>query len=115
MRPVLAEPRQLVRDGEVSLTVVRGSSRRFANVVRLRFALRFENRGQYPSGSAATTLRVTVRDQALAPIEMPNVVVEPRSSESADVEFEIPTTATRVALSGTIGQSSGEIPVDIPQ
>jgi hypothetical protein len=114
-RSVLSEPRQLVRDGDMSLMVLRASSRRFANVVRLRFALRFENRGRYPSGSTTITLRLVVGDQTLAPIEMPNVVVEPRSNESADVEFETPTTATRVVLRGTIGQSSGELPVDVPQ
>jgi hypothetical protein len=115
MRSVLGEPRLLVRDGEMSLTVARGSSRRFANVVRLRFAVRLENRGQHSADSAATTLRVVVGDQTIVPIEIPELVAEPRSSQSGDVEFEIPAMATRVVLTGTIGQSSGELPIDVPQ
>ena len=113
MRSILADPRVLVRDGDMTVTVLRASSRRFANVVRVRFALRFANTGQYPSSGA--TLRLAIGDQMLAPLEAPNVVVEPRSNESADVEFEIPTSTTRVVLNGTIGQSSGELPVDVPQ
>ena len=113
MRSILADPRVLVRDGDVTVTVLRGSSRRFANVVRVRFALRFANTGQYPSSGA--TLRLAIGDQMLAPLEAPNVVVEPRSNQSADVEFEIPTTTTRVVLNGTIGQSSGELAADVPQ
>jgi hypothetical protein len=113
MRSVLPDQHVLVRDGDVSVTVLRASTRRFVNVVRLRFAVRFANGGQYPSSGAI--FRLAVGDQLLAPLDAPNVVVEPRSNESADVEFEVPTTATRVVLSGTIGQAAGELPVDIPQ
>jgi hypothetical protein len=113
MKSMLADPQIIVRDGDVTLTVLTASSRRFVNVVRVRFALRFANTGQYPSSGAR--LRLAVGNQMLAPLEPPNVVVEPRSTESADVEFEIPTTATRVVLSATIGQSSGELPIDVPQ
>jgi hypothetical protein len=56
-----------------------------------------------------------VGDQILAPLEAPNVVIQPRSNESADVEFEIPINAPRVVLSATVGQASGELPVDVPQ
>jgi TIR domain len=113
MRSLIADPHVLVRDGDVTVTVLRASSRRFVNVVRVRCALRFANTGQYPSSGA--TLRLAVGDQMLPPLEPPNVIVEPRSNESADIEFEIPTTATQVVLSGTIGQSSGELPIDVPQ
>ncbi len=113
MRSVLQDPFVLVREGDVNVTVLRASSRRFVNVVRLRFAVRFANAGQYPSSGA--TFRLTIGDQILAPLDAPNVVVQPRSNESEDVEFEIPTAATRVLLSGTIGQSSGELPIDVPQ
>jgi hypothetical protein len=112
-RSLLREPRLLVSENDVSVNVLRASSRRFANVVRVRFALRYANTGQYPSSGA--TLRLAVGDQILPPLEAPGVALEPRSNASADVEFEIPTTATRVVLSGTIDRSSGELPVDIPQ
>jgi hypothetical protein len=110
---LLREPRLLVSENDVSVNVLRASSRRFANVVRVRFALRYANTGQYPSSGA--TLRLAVGDQVLAPLDATGVAIEPRSNASADVEFEIPTTATRVVLSGTINQSSGELSVDIPQ
>jgi hypothetical protein len=112
-RSLLKEPRLLVSENDVSVNVLRASSRRFANVVRVRFALRYANTGQYPSSGA--TLRLAVGDQILAPLEAPGIAIEPRSNESADVEFEIPTTTTRVVLSGTINKSSGELSVDIPQ
>ncbi len=113
MRSALQDPHVLVRDGDVSVTVLRAVSRRFVNIVRLRFAVRFANGGQYPSSGA--TFRLTAGDQILAPLEAPNVAIQPRSNESADVEFEVPTTATRVVLSASMGKSSGELPVDVPQ
>jgi hypothetical protein len=113
MRSVLRDAQVLVRDGDVSVTVLRAVSRRFINVVRLRFSLRFANGGPYPSSGA--TFRLAVGDQILVPLEAPNVVVQPRSNAHPDVEFEIPTTATRVVLSATMGQSSGELSVDIPR
>jgi hypothetical protein len=102
-----------VSENDVSVNVLRASSRRFANVVRVRFALRYANTGQYPSSGA--TLRLAAGDQMLAPLDAPGVAIEPRSNESVDVEFEIPTTTTRAVLRGTIGQSSGELAIDIPQ
>jgi hypothetical protein len=112
IRSVLKDPQVIVRAGDVSVTVLRASSRRFANVVRLRFAVQFANTGRYQSNGA--TFRLSAGGQMLAPREAPNVVVEPRSTQSGDVEFEIPTTAARVVLSATIGESSGALPVDVP-
>jgi hypothetical protein len=112
VRSVLQDPQVIVRGGDVRVTVLRASSRRFANVVRLRFAVQFANEGRYPSNGA--TFRLSSGGQMLAPLEAPNVVVEPRSTESEDVEFEIPTSASRVVLSATIGESSGALSVDVP-
>ena len=112
MRSVLQTPQVIVRAGEMNVTVLRASSRRFANVIRLRFAVQFANAGRYPSNGA--TFRLSAGSQLLAPLEPPNVVVQPQSNEIADVEFEIPTTAARVVLSATIGESSGELSVDVP-
>jgi hypothetical protein len=112
IRPVLQDPQVIVRGGDMSVTVLRGSSRRFANVVRLRFAVQFANAGRYPSNGA--TFRLSAGGQVLAPRVAPNVVVEPRSTESGDVEFEIPTIASRVELSATIGETAGVLSVDVP-
>jgi hypothetical protein len=113
MRSILQDPFVLVRDGDVSVTVLRASSRRFVNVVRLRFAVRFTNAGEYPSSGA--TFRLAAGDEILAPLEDADVMIQPRSNESEDVEFEIPITATRAVLNGTIAQSSGALTVDVPQ
>ena len=112
MRSVLQVPQVIVSAGDMSVTVLRASSRRFANVVRLRFAVQFANASRYPSNGA--TFRLSAGSQLLAPLEPPNVVVQPQSNEIADVEFEIPTTAARVVLSATIGESSGALSVDVP-
>jgi hypothetical protein len=106
-------PRPLVRDGDLSVTIDRASSRRFVNVLRLRFALRFSNTGRYPVGGTDLTLRIVAGDQVLPPIEAPNVIVEGSSSAVAEVEFEVPSTATRVVLKGTIRDTSGEWPLEL--
>jgi hypothetical protein len=113
IRSIGGTPRLLVRDNDMSVTVERGTSRRFVNVLRLRFALRFTNAGRYPAGSGDTTLRIATGDQVLAPIEAPNVIVEGNSNVGADVEFEVPSTATRAVLRGTIRSAAGEWPLEL--
>jgi len=114
IRNISGTPRPLVRDGDFSVTVDRGVSRRFVNVLRLRLALRFANAGRHPAGSPDVTLRVEAGDQVLPPLEAPNVVLEGNSNALADVEFEVPSTATRAVLRGTIRGTSGEWPLDLP-
>jgi hypothetical protein len=112
-RSIVPEPTVLVRGSGLSVTVLRGFSRRFVNVVRLRFAIRYENAGRYPVATGAATLRLAAGDQVLAPIEEPSEVVDSRANRSADVVFEVPTSATRVTLRGFIEQASGEMPIDV--
>ena len=97
----------------MTVTIERGTSRRFVNVLRLRFALRFTNAGRYPAAGGDTTLRVQAGDQVLAPIEAANVVVEGNSNAGADVEFEVPPTTTRAVLRGTIRNTTGEWPLEL--
>jgi hypothetical protein len=113
IRNIAGTPRPLVRDGDFSVTVDRGVSRRFVNVLRLRFALRFANAGRYPAGSSDVTLRIEAGDQVQGPLEAPNVVLAGNSNALADVEFEVPSTATRAVLRGTIRGTSGEWPFDV--
>jgi hypothetical protein len=112
-RSIVPEQAVLVRGSGLTVTVLRGFSRRFVNVVRLRFALRYENSGQYAVATGAATLRLAAGGQVLAPIEEPSEVVDSRASRSADVVFEVPTSVTRVTLRGFIEQTSGEMPIEL--
>jgi hypothetical protein len=103
----------LVRGNGLSVTVLSGFSRRFVNVVRLTFSVRYDNSGQDAVATGAATLRLAAGGQVLAPIEEPSEVVDSRSNRRADVEFEVPTNVTRVTLRGFIEQVSGELPIDV--
>ena len=107
-------PRPLVRDGDLRVTIDRASSRRFVNVLRLRLTLRYDNAGRYPAGSGDAMLRIAAGDQLLPPIEEPNLVVQGNANAVAEVEFEVPSTTTRAVLRGTIRDTSGEWPLEIP-
>lgn len=110
---VSATPRLLVRDGDHSVTIERATIRRFVNVVRLRLAVRFANNGRYPSASGDAVLRLAAGDQVLAPIESPSIVNDSKATAAADVEFEAPPETTRAVLRGTIGDTSGEWPLEL--
>jgi hypothetical protein len=107
-------PVALVRDGDLSVAIESASSRRFVNVVRLRLGLRFTNTSRYAASALDATLRIAAGDEVLAPIDSPGVLVDGNSNATTEVEFELPPTATRVVLRGTIRNSSGEWPVEIP-
>jgi hypothetical protein len=113
IRPLVSEPRVLVRDRGMSVSIERGSSRRFVNVLRLSFWLRFTNSGRYAAGSSEAVLRLQAGDQLLAPVTAPSLVIEPHSNATADVEFEVPPTTARVVLRGTLRGSSGEWPLEL--
>lgn len=113
VRNIAGTPRLLVRDSEMSVTVERATIRRFANVLRLRLALRFANTRGYAAAGLDATLRLVAGDEVLAPIEAPNVVIEGNSNASTDVEFEVPSTTTRAVLRGTIRSASGEWPLEL--
>ena len=113
VRNVPGTPRQLVSDSGMNVTVERGTIRRFANVVRLRFALRFRNAGRYAAGSGDAVLRMAAGDQVLAPIEAPNLVVESNAEATGDVEFEVPSSTSRVVLRATLRDVKAEWPLEL--
>ena len=110
---IAGTPVALVRDGDLSVAVTSASSRRFVNVVRLRFGLRFTNTGRYGASALDATLRVAAGDEVVAPIDWSGALVEGNSNAATDVEFEVPPTAKRVVLRGTIRNSSGEWPIEL--
>ncbi|HVQ15705.1 MAG TPA: toll/interleukin-1 receptor domain-containing protein [Vicinamibacterales bacterium] len=111
---IAGTPVALVRDGDLSVAIESATSRRFVNVVRLRFGLRFTNTGRYGASALDATLRIAAGDEVLAPIDWSGAIVEGNSNTAADVEFEVPPAAKRVVLRGTIRNSSGEWPFAIP-
>jgi hypothetical protein len=113
VRGIPGTPVALVRDDDLSVAVGSATSRRFVNVARLRLALRFTNSGRYARSALDATLRIAAGDEVLAPIDSPGILVEANSNGATDVEFEVPPTATRVVLRGTIGKSTGEWPIEL--
>jgi TIR domain-containing protein len=113
--PIVREPRVLMRGEDLVATVVRASSRRFANAVRLNFEVRLAAQGRYAVHSGAATLRLAVGDNVLAPLEAPNIVVEPVSDIVTEFEFEVPPSTTRVVLKGSALNAAGEMPIDVPK
>jgi hypothetical protein len=113
VRSIVSEPGVLIRDGSLAVSIERGSSRRFANVLRLSFWMRYTNSGRYPAGSGDAVLRLQAGDQVLAPIESPNLVIDANSNASGDVKFEVPSTTTRAVLHATIRGTSAEWPLEL--
>ncbi len=113
VRTIAGTPVALVRDGDLSVAIESATSRRFVNVVRLRFGLRFTNTGRYAASALDATLRIAAGDEVLAPIDSPGVLVEGNSNATTEVEFEVPPTVTRVVLRGTIRNSTGEWPLEL--
>jgi hypothetical protein len=114
IQTIAGTPVALVRDGDLSVAITSATSRRFVNVVRLRFGLRFTNTGRYAASALDATLRIAAGDEVLAPTDWSGALVEGNSNTAADVEFEVPPAAKRVVLRGTIRDSSGEWPLEIP-
>ncbi len=113
VRNVAGTPRQLVSDSSMNVTVERGTIRRFANVVRLRFSLRFRNPGRYAVGSGDAVLRMAAGDQVIAPIEAPNLVIESNAEAMGDVEFEVPASTRRAVLRATLRDMKSEWPLEL--
>jgi hypothetical protein len=114
VRSIVREPRVLTRGEDLIVTVLRGTSRRFANAVRLNFVVRLAAPGNYPVHSSAATLRLVAGDSVVAPLESPNVVVQSASDVMADVEFEVSPSTTRVVLKGSALNNAGELAIDVP-
>jgi hypothetical protein len=114
VQPIVREPRLLMRGDDIAATIVRGTSRRFANVVRLNFETRLASAGRFPVLSGAALLRLVAGDSVLAPIETPSFVVEPASDAITNFEFDVPPSTTRVVLRGSALNNAGELSIDVP-
>jgi hypothetical protein len=115
IRPIVREPRELVRGEDVVATVVRVTSRRFANAIRLYLTVRLAVPGRFPVHSGALMLRLAAGDAVTAPVKSPSVVVEPASDVLSDFEFEVPPSTTRAVLRATARNAKGEMEIDLRQ
>ena len=113
VRPVVSEPKVLVNADDFAVTVTSGTSRRFANVVRVRFRMRYAYGGPYSAYTGTAVLRMAAGDQVVAPIVEPGTVIAARSTTAGDVEFEVPSDTKRVVLRGTIGQTTRELTFEV--
>ena len=103
----------LARRG-VSVTLVRATSRRFANVLRLSLHVRLENRGRVPVHSGVVTFRLAAGDAVVAPLAPPNDVIETAATISPTIVFDLPISATQAVLKTGSGDHSDTRTFDLP-
>ena len=93
---------------DLGVTMLRASSRRFANMLRLTLQVRMNNRGRYGVHSSAITMRVSAGGEQFAPFQFPNENLEPMTTTTGTVVFDLPTTTTRAVLRTAIADQSAE-------
>lgn len=105
-RLVSDETATLLTTGGVSVTLVRATSRRFANLLRLSFQVRLENRGPGPVHSGVVIFRVSAGDAVAVPLDPPNEAIEPAATISPTIVFDLPTSSTQAVLRTVSGDRS---------
>ena len=110
---VVRDPAPLLEATDVGVTLLRASSRRFANTLRLTLQIRMANRGRYASHSSVVTMRASAGGEQYAPFQFPNENLEPMTTVSGTVVFDLPTTTTRVVLRTAIADQSAEKTFDL--
>ena len=111
---ISTEARPLVTTPAMSATLTGVGTRRFANVLRLDLALRMAASGPGAAGTGDLTLRLVVGEDVLAPTRFPSGgIIEAGTTLRTAVEFEVPTTTTRVVLRATAGEARSEIPLTL--
>jgi len=106
--PVARDTVPLLETTDLDVTMLRASSRRFANMLRLTLQVRMDNRGRYGVHSGAITMRVSAGGEQFAPFQFPNENLEPMTTTTGTVVFDLPTTTTRAALRTAIGDQFAE-------
>lgn len=108
-RRVVSAPTPLLDTPDLTATIVRATSRRFVNTLRVTLSLRIGNRSRYPVNSGALAVRAVVEGATIAPRGAPNQVIEGASTGSEDIVFDLPPTASHVAVTTAIGARSSTI------
>jgi len=110
---VVRDPMPLLDTTDVSVTLLRASNRRFANVLRLTLTIRMANRGRYGLHTGVITMRVSAGTEQYAPFQFPNETMEPMTTSTGTVVFDLPTNTTRVVLRTAIKDEFAEKTFDL--
>jgi hypothetical protein len=113
LREVLRDHGVLLDAADVTTTLTRATTRRFANTLRLNLSIRMENHGRAPKHSGVLTLRVQAGGEVVPPIQFPNEALDPMASSNGTVVFDLPTTVTRATLIATSDDKRVELPLEL--
>jgi hypothetical protein len=105
---VVRDPVALLDAGDVSVTLLRASTRRFANTLRFNLSLRMANRGRDDAHSIQIMMRVEAGGEQRAPYQFPNESVPAMATATGNAIFDLPTTTTRAVVRTTIGDQTTE-------
>ena len=105
---VVRDPVPLLEAGDLSVTLERAATRRFANALRLTLSLRMTNNGRNSVHSNMIEMRAQAGGEQRAPFQSPNEVIDSKSTATGTVAFDLPTTTTRAVLRTTIGDRTVE-------
>jgi len=110
---VVRDPVPLHDAGDVSVTLLRASTRRFANALRFNLSLRMANRGRYDAHSTMIMMRADAGGEQRPPFQFPNTIIAAMATATGNAVFDLPTTATRAVVRTTIGDQTTEKTFDL--
>ena len=110
---VVRDPVPLHDAGDVTVTLQRASTRRFANALRFNLSLRMANRGRYDAHSTQIMMRADAGGEQRPPFQFPNTVIAAMATATGNAVFDLPTTATRAVVRTTIGDQTTEKSFDL--
>ena len=110
---VARDPMPLLDTTDVGVTLLRASSRRFANVLRLTLTIRMANRGRYDAHSGVITMRVSAGGEQYAPFQFPNENLAPMTTTTGTVVFDLPTNTAQAVLRTAIKDEFAEKTFDL--
>jgi len=110
---VVSEPVPLFDGGDMSVTLQRASTRRFANALRFNLSLRMANRGRYDAHSTMIMMRADAGGEQRPPFQFPNTTIAAMATATGNAIFDLPTTATRAVVRTTIGDQTTEKTFDL--
>jgi hypothetical protein len=106
--PIVTDQVTLLDTNDVSVTLLRASTRRFANTLRLTLSLRMSNRGRYPVHSTQITMRAGTGSEQVAPFQFPNEGLEPMTTATGTASFDLPPTTTKAVVRTAMGDQFAE-------
>ena len=106
---VVRDPTPLLNAGDMPVTLMRATARRFVNKTRIVLALRAENPGGSGHAFGDVTLRVVDGGDVLPPVSNPYVIVQPHATASNEVIFEVSPASRTVVLRASVGDKNREI------